>query len=196
MWRDSVNCNDLIAELRNTWMRKPHNPEADCVLPTQGTVSPEDRHCRSFQSCAPSPRWLHDQGTLPTCEYLPPVTGMLTELSRCCMGTACGQMFGTGTGLGLQRWNCWSPAKSWSQNRRVLTACFTKPELNKCQSRRCLMDCPAHWWFHFRASGCVQLGGIERQCASVFVSVVLLLSHPNSRALSLAICMSERQDQI
>lgn len=129
-------------------------------------------------------------------EYLPPVTGMLTELSRCCMGTACGQMFGTGTGLGLQRWNCWSPAKSWSQNRRVLTACFTKPELNKCQSRRCLMDCPAHWLFHFRASGCVRLGGIERQCASVFVSVVLLLSHPNSRALSLAICMSERQDQI
>lgn len=28
MWRGSVSYNDLIAELRNTWMKKPYNPKS------------------------------------------------------------------------------------------------------------------------------------------------------------------------
>lgn len=77
MQRSPVNCNDLIAELGNTWMEKLYNPESRmcflgqgvryCRMLTSSPVPPEDRGCSSFQACAFSPLWLHYQGTLFTC---------------------------------------------------------------------------------------------------------------------------------
>lgn len=157
-------------------MKKAHNPESRLCSPCSGVsycgmwtnfpISPEIGTAAHFKCVCSALYDFITRGHFPHVgweeEYLPPVTGMLTELSLRCMETACGQIFGTGTGLGLQHLSCRSPAKSCSQNRRVLTACFTKPEFNKCQSRLHLMDCPAHWWFHVRASGQVRLGGIKR----------------------------------
>lgn len=93
MWRGSVSYNDLIAELRNTWMKKPYNPKSRLYSLCSGVsyhgmwanfpVSPEDWHCSSCQACASSPLWLHYEGTPPTggmggrAPSL--VTGVLTE---------------------------------------------------------------------------------------------------------------------
>lgn len=173
MQRSPVHCNGLIAELGNTWMEKLYTPESRlcllgqgvryCRMLTSSPVPPEDRRCSSFQACAFSPLWLHYQGTLLTCGTgrgvpFSSLTRMLTELRLCCKGTACGQMLGTGTGLGLQQLSCWSSGKSFSQNRRVLKACFTSPVVTKLHSILILMDCPASWWFPGRAAQWMCLG--------------------------------------
>lgn len=140
-------------------METAHSPESRSFSPRSGGVDRLPSHPPRTGTAAHSkcvyltPYDLTPRGHVPHVgrqeEHGLPVTEMLTELSLCCMGAACGQILGTGAGLGLQHVSRWSPADRCGQNRSVLAACCTKPGINKCQSGRRGTDRP-------RAGGCVE----------------------------------------
>lgn len=193
MQRDSVNYNDLIAELRNTWMEKAHNPESRLCSPCAGSVtvgcgpislSPLRISTAAHFKCVCS--GLYDFMTRGHFshvgweeEYLPLVPGMLTELSLHCMGAECGQIFGTGTGLGLPHLSCWSPTQSCSQNRSPNSFLYKKQ----------ISQVSVFWALVI--SECVQLGGIER-----YVWVCLFLLPHFSVTQMLVLCCFNRTTQL
>lgn len=172
MQRSPVNYNDLIAELGNTWMEKLYNSESRlcflgqgvryCRMLTNSPVPPEDWCCSSFRACAFSSLWLHYQGTLLTCgmERGVPFSSH-KDVDRI---EAVLRRNGVRTnpwhwnGARLQQLSCWSSEKSFSQNHRVLKACFTSPVVTKLHSILIVMDCPASWWFPGRAAQWICLG--------------------------------------
>lgn len=171
MQRGPVNYNDLIAELGNTWMEKPYNPERRlwflgqgvryCGMLTSSPVPPENCS-RSLQAYAFSPLWLHYQGTLLTCG----MGGGIPFSSHKDVDRAESSLQENGVWTNPWHWNrAWAPTVELLKLREVFQpkpqspqSLLYKPDFNKASGYVHLLNCPACWCCPDRASQQVLLG--------------------------------------
>ena len=146
-----------------------------CVLPAQGSVtegcgpvfltSLRTGPAAHFKTCA-QPLWLHCHGThIPRWDgkrsaFLPS-QGCRQSRVPAAWDQSADKCLALEQGLGANIWAA-KARHSCAAKTGVQVAPFTKPEVNKHQSRLRLMECPTHWWCLVRVSGCVRLGGTKR----------------------------------